>query len=319
VSLSSKCVVAVLPFALVACEVDPGALEETRVAPELAAIDEGGGIVPTGRDPGMTPDGYVRCGVTPEDEDEALLAEVLSGPPEVDDDVTVRGFATGGTIDVYLHVIRSTNGGGAVSTQRINDQISVLNAAFADGGWSFHLVSVDETVNDSWYNLTSGSTAEQAMKTYLRHGTADDLNIYVTNVQDGLLGWATFPSQYAAAPMQDGVVLLNGTLPGGSAAPYNLGDTANHEVGHWLGLFHTFQGGCRGQGDVVADTNAERSPAYGCPVGRDTCKTGGKNAVATPDPIENFMDYTDDACMDHFTVGQSDRIDAQWTAYRLAQ
>jgi hypothetical protein len=219
---------------------------------------------------------------------------------------------TGGVIDVYFHVIRrgTTVADGDIPQTWVDAQISVLNAAFASTGWSFRLVETTRTTNATWYTMSYGSNAERQAKQSLRRGTAQHLNIYAAAIGQGLLGWATFPSSYASNPSYDGVVVLNQSLPGGNAAPYNLGDTGTHEVGHWMGLYHTFQGGCNKSGDLVSDTPSEKSAAYGCPVGRNTCAAAGN------DPIENFMDYTDDACMFQFTALQDARMDSQWTAYR---
>lgn len=219
---------------------------------------------------------------------------------------------TGGTIDVYFHVI--TNGpDGNIPDSQITDQMNVLNAAYASSGWQFRLIATDRTSNANWYTATYNTPAETQMKTALRRGTADDLNIYTNNMGDGLLGWATFPSSYASNPKNDGVVLLYASLPGGSAAPYNEGDTGTHEVGHWMGLYHTFQGGCAKKNDYVDDTPAEKDPSFGCPVGQDSCRTEGL------DPIQNFMDYTDDYCMFEFTSGQDARMDSQFSAYRYGK
>lgn len=220
---------------------------------------------------------------------------------------------TGGVINVYWHVI-SNGATGNISDKMIAAQMAVLNAAYAGTGWSFNLVSTDRTDNATWYNGCYGN-AESALKSALRLGSADDLNIYSCNPSGGILGYATFPSSYASSPTLDGVVLLDQSLPGGSAAPYNLGNTATHEVGHWMGLYHTFQGGCSDrQGDYVSDTPAEKSPQFGCPIGADSC-----TRLAGLDPITNFMDYTDDACMFEFTAGQDARMDAMFSTYRYGK
>jgi Pregnancy-associated plasma protein-A len=253
---------------------------------------------------------YFRCGTIHPTANEATMIEkhfeTLKGKLALE-----PRAANAATVDVYMHVITDTNNNGYLTPGEINAQINVLNAAYSNTPFSFNLVSTDVTANNSWYTAGYNSSAERALKTALRQGDASDLNFYTNNMGGGLLGWATFPNDYASNPINDGVMVLYSSLPGGSTTNYNEGDTGTHEVGHWLGLYHTFQGGCFGNGDYVSDTPAESSPAFGCPTGRDSCQSAPGD-----DPIHNFMDYTYDSCMYEFSSGQGVRADQQSSTYR---
>ncbi len=156
------------------------------------------------------------------------------------------------------------------------------------------------------------------------------LNIYVGNLGGGLLGYTNFPP---GSPGNDHVVILYSAIGGpnvpGTAVPYHLGRTATHEIGHWLNLYHTFEGGCAGlnanncasQGDHICDTPPLSGPTFGCPSGSpNTCTETSPWAPPFTgnmvDMYENYMDYTDDPCMNAYTQDQTDRMSAAITALR---
>jgi len=126
------------------------------------------------------------------------------------------------------------------------------------------------------------------------------LNIWICNISSGILGYAQFPGGPSST---DGVVILYSSLPGGSAAPYNLGRTATHEVGHYLNLRHIWGDGRCKQDDYVLDTPSSDGANYGCP-------SYPTINCSSADMTMNYMDYTDDGCMYMFTDGQRNRMRA---------
>jgi hypothetical protein len=230
------------------------------------------------------------------------------------------------TIPVWFHVIDQGAGfaNGQLTDAMIQAQLRVLQDSYggrtggASSPFGFRLAGVTRTTNPTWFQtLATNFEVEQQAKQLLRKGGPETLNIYTV---DGgpYLGFAYFPSILTSPDFAalDGVVLDWRSLPGGSFEIYSEGDTATHEVGHWLALFHTFDGKCSSKGDYVADTPAEFSPAFFCPVGRDSCSGASKPGL---DPIFNFMDYTQDSCMYQFTSGQVQRMQAAWTAFRSGE
>jgi Pregnancy-associated plasma protein-A len=227
------------------------------------------------------------------------------------------------TIPIYFHCITareifpSRTVKGTCSPAMLALQLAMLNLAYYPD-FSFYIADARSYNRPDYYNCDYGNKDQQRrMKEELHQGGMSALNLYTCNPADGYLGWATLPDGSVGGGSgdvkMDGVIIATGTMPGGNAAPFNLGDTATHEVGHWLGLYHTFQGGCSGEGDFISDTPAEATPAYSCDLSRDTCASAGN------DPVQNFMDYTEDNCLSQFTTNQRERMIAQWNLYRAGK
>ena len=282
----------------------------------------------------VTGGGAARRSPSPDDKSVARCSTGVPKPEErqrieskfrdlLDDKFTPRP-AGSVEIPVYVHIITSGDSSqGNVTDEVIDEQVKVLNDAFAgresQAGiatpFFFTLKGIDRTANDHWFNMTYNenqpTASELEAKTNLNHPNKGSLNIYTVGLITRPFGWGRYP--WEQSKEVDGIVIGYPTLPGGSAYDYNLGDSAVHETGHWLGLYHTFQGGCYGAGDEVDDTPAEAVPAFGCPDtdAPDTCpEIGGY------DPTTNFMDYAYDQCMYEFTSDQVVRMDAMHFRWR---
>ncbi|HUM46518.1 MAG TPA: zinc metalloprotease, partial [Chitinophagales bacterium] len=240
------------------------------------------------------------------------------------------------TIPVVVHVLYNTTAQN-ISDAQVQAQISQLNADFArtnsDAGstpsvWSSIAANTEVQFclaqRDPSGNATNGIIHKSTTKTSFsqnddaKHNSTGGsdawpagsyLNLWVCNLGGGLLGYAQFPGGAAAT---DGVVVLYSSVGSiaspGTAAPYNKGRTATHEVGHWLNLYHIWGDdgtGCTGS-DQCADTPNQADENYGCP----TFPTVSCSNTPNGDMFMNYMDYTDDGCMNMFTAGQKARMQA---------
>jgi len=237
------------------------------------------------------------------------------------------------TIPVVVHVVWNTTAEN-LSDAKIQSQIDVLNADFrrlnADASntpAAFQGVAADCEINfclaqrDPSGNATTGIVRVQTSVTafssndnmkFTSSGGSNAwpagsyLNLWVCDLSGGLLGYAQFPGGPAST---DGVVCdyaYFGTI--GATAPFNLGRTATHEVGHWLNCYHIWGDdgtSCSGT-DNVSDTPNQADENYGCPTFPTVSCTNGPNG----DQFMNYMDYTDDGCMNMFSAGQKSRMQA---------
>ncbi|EFQ97351.1 metalloprotease 1 [Nannizzia gypsea CBS 118893] len=222
------------------------------------------------------------------------------------------------TIDTYVHFVFG-DGQGKLSNIYFERQIEVLNERFAPAGFSFRLLETTRTKNNEWVKQ---AYTDRSMVSALRQGDYATLNLfYITEYVDDIIGVCfLYPKEDPDKIdiVYDGCSIWTGTLPGTEEPELNMGMTTVHEVGHFLGLKHPFSnpeaGGCDEDADGIDDTPRQANATSGCPESKDTCpEYSGK------DNIHNYMDYSDDSCMDTFTPGQIHRMHMIWQHWRRPQ
>lgn len=226
-------------------------------------------------------------------------------------------------IEAVFHIVMTNAAKDSITNAMPQAQLDALNAAYNPYNINFELQNVTWNTNDLW---AVGATADDTdMKKQLRQGTYDTLNLYFqTDLSGGVLGRCTLPSAIGNGKTDptvyasDGCNINANTMPDGLMDGFNMGKTAVHETGHWLGLLHTFEGySCTGPGDYIDDTPVEMTATDGCPTDPKKQSCPDQQGPNESDPIHNYMDYSIDDCYEGFTDLQVQRMRSMWSMFRV--
>ncbi|OAA44542.1 metalloprotease 1 [Beauveria brongniartii RCEF 3172] len=249
---------------------------------------------------GAALEGFQDCASTEPSAELLAAAEEMAAQEATVDKINTRAD---GDVDVivptYLHVIASSESKGYLSTEDVIATIDGMNSDFKGLGFQFDVQNATHTINSTW----AANQDPMVMKRQLRKGDYKTLNMYFVPTFP-TTGGCPFPLNVTADSIEfwrDGCTLLSST--------HNKNHITTHEVGHWLGLLHTFEGNCDKNNDYVADTPAMQMNYHTCNKTIDTCPDMPGN-----DPVNNFMSYGD--CIREFTPGQVTRMKSMYQKFR---